>query len=266
MGAEQVARSMKVLELKGNRCRWVDRIVVLEPKLNIYLNERKIISIPCTPKDEKLLAIGYLQSEGFIASREELVEVETAEEEYAVSVTTKTGNNGFSPTQRLVKKDVLRPDDGALLSPFQDHKIRNEKRECGKYSKLGLSGSAIIELLIKFKDISLLYKKTRAVHSAAIASVRNILFFYEDIGRHNVIDKVMGRCMIDALPTRDKILVMSGRITMEIVQKVRRTDIPVILSKAIATEKAIRYAAQAEITLIGCLQDKSVVIYTNPFQ
>jgi FdhD protein len=262
MKEERATKSMKVLELKNNEYRWVDRVVVLEPQLNIYLNEIKMASIHCTPKDEELLAVGYLRSKGYISSRREIMGVETVKEEYAVRVIVNNGYSGSPPPKRLFSSDR----NDFMHDHTEDQTISYEKGKTCRYTKLGISGDDIIGILYRFKGMSQVYKKTRAVHGAALSSGRDILFFYEDIGRHNVIDKVMGRCLMDDLPTGDKILVMSGRITAEIIQKVRRTDIPVILSKAIATEEAIRNAEKMGISLIGWLQDNSVVIYSNPFQ
>jgi len=261
MKKEQATRCMKVLRLKENRCHWVERVVVLDAKLSIYLNENKITTIYCMPKDEEVIAVGYLWSEGYISSRKDIVGVKILEEEYAVRVIVDYRYSG-SPTRKRIFSNESKDFS-------QDHTesytINSRKVKTDRHARLGISGDDIIGILCQFIDMSQLYKRTRAVHSAALYSGRDMLFFYEDIGRYNVIDKVMGRCIMDNLPTDDKILVISGRITTEIIQKVCRMDISIILSKAIATEGAIRKAQQAGISLIGCLQDNSVIIYSNPF-
>ena len=88
----------------------------------------------------------------------------------------------------------------------------------------------------------------------------------EDIGRHNAIDKIFGECMMEDIPTEDRIVVTSGRVSSEILLKVSRRNIPIIISKSAPTNLGVRLANEMGITLLGFARGKRVNAYTNDWR
>ena len=127
-----------------------------------------------------------------------------------------------------------------------------------------VSPEEIQNLLKEFRSISELFMQTGGVHSAALADRQKIHLFAEDIGRHNAVDKLIGKAFLEGIPVEDKILLSSGRISGEIMTKVIRNRLPIMISRTAPTCMAITYAEDHGITLIGFARGNRMNIYTHP--
>jgi len=107
---------------------------------------------------------------------------------------------------------------------------------------------------------------THGVHSAALCDRKSILIFSEDIGRHNAIDKIFGKCLLENIPTDNRAVITSGRITSEILHKVARRGIPIIISISAPTNLGVRIADSLGITLLGFVRGKRINAYTNDWR
>jgi FdhD protein len=88
----------------------------------------------------------------------------------------------------------------------------------------------------------------------------------EDIGRHNAIDKIFGKCLLEDIPTDDRVIITSGRITSEILYKVAKRGIPITISISAPTNLGVRLADNLGITLIGSVKGKRMNVYTNDWR
>jgi FdhD protein len=107
------------------------------------------------------------------------------------------------------------------------------------------------------------FKATGGVHSAALCEAKSILVFSEDIGRHNAIDKIFGECILKDIPTEGCLIITSGRVSSEILLKVARRNIPLLISKSAPTNLGVRLADDLGITLVGFARGRRMNIYTN---
>jgi FdhD protein len=114
-----------------------------------------------------------------------------------------------------------------------------------------------------FQKRSQIYLKTGGVHSAALADEKEILIFREDIGRHNAIDKVIGQALFRKVKFEDKILLTSGRVPSEVLLKVEKCNIPIVVSKSAPTNQAVRLARESGMTLIGFARGSKMNIYSG---
>ena len=85
-----------------------------------------------------------------------------------------------------------------------------------------------------------------------------------DVARHNAVDKVIGYCILNGIDCRDKILVVSGRISSDMLEKADKGSIPIVLSKSASTTLSIEKAEQAGITLVGFVRGERMNVYTHP--
>ena len=115
----------------------------------------------------------------------------------------------------------------------------------------------------KFQMKSELYKTTGGTHSAALSDGENILIFHEDIGRHNAVDKVIGDAFLQQIRLDDKILITSGRVSSEILLKVAKGGIPLLVAISAPTDMAVELANKLGITLIGFARGKRMNVYTH---
>ncbi len=129
-----------------------------------------------------------------------------------------------------------------------------------------ISADEVFALVNKFQHSSEVYLATHGVHSAALCDRKNILVFNEDIGRHSAIDKIFGKCLLEDIPTENRLIMSSGRITSEILHKVARRGVPIIISISAPTSLGVKIADELGITLIGSVKGKKMNVYTNDWR
>lgn len=236
----------------------LDDQVTLERPLHLKINGRDFITLLCTPVQRKELAAGFLLSEGIIQSPEQIVSMDLKEKEDLISVEL-TGME--IDLEDRVKKITLTSGcgRGTILCDVMD--TLSQPRVSGS---VDLSPVEIIERMHELHHLSSTYLKTGGTHSAAVTDGRSLLAFAEDLGRHNAVDKVLGFCFLNRIPTGDKAVLASGRISSEIIMKVGRSGFPILATRAAATDQVIRIAEAMNITLVGFARGSRMNVYTCP--
>ncbi len=234
----------------------IETVVAREYPLTIILNNQELVTLLCSPMDLKYLAIGFLLSEGLLESRNEIKKITVDDQKGLVRV--ETGQDQ-SFTQGISLKRLITSSGGrgAVLHGLSDATTRKVR------SQMRISTSEISALVDEFQHCSQLYLATHGVHSAALCGSRNILVFSEDVGRHNAIDKVFGKCLLEDIPIDDCAVITSGRISSDSVHKVAKRGIPTIISIAVPTNLGVRMADDLGITLVGGVADEKMTVYTN---
>jgi FdhD protein len=115
----------------------------------------------------------------------------------------------------------------------------------------------------EFIERSELFKATGGVHGAALCDADNLLIFSEDIGRHNAVDKIFGECILKDISMDNRIIITSGRVSSEILLKVARASIPLLISKSATTNLAVKLANELGVTLIGFVRGERMNVYTH---
>jgi FdhD protein len=228
-------------------------MVSAEYALTIHLDTKELVTLLCSPKNLECLAVGFLCSEDLIKGKEDIKEIVLDEKKGLIEITTEGLIHLPDDTvsQRLIGSSGSR---GISFHTSDQHNIE---------SKRTISPGEIFILVEKFLHQSSLYKATGGVHSAALCDTQHILVFSEDIGRHNAIDKVFGECMLKGIPTDGHIVVTSGRVSSEIVNKVMKRNIPILISKSAPTNRGVELAADLGITLIGFVREGRMNLYTH---
>jgi len=101
------------------------------------------------------------------------------------------------------------------------------------------------------------------VHSAALCDTERVLVFEEDIGRHNALDKVFGRCLYEGLSTSDGLLLTTGRVSSEVVLKAVRMGVPFLISRSAPTDLAVGFAEGLGVTLVGFVRGSKMNVYAH---
>jgi FdhD protein len=109
-----------------------------------------------------------------------------------------------------------------------------------------------------------LYQRSRGIHTAALAAGDEILFQIEDVGRHNCIDKIAGRALLEGVETRGKVLLSSGRISSEMINKARRLETPILCSRTSPTSLSVALADEWNMTIVAYIRQQRMRIYTHP--
>lgn len=250
-------RELEIIRVKDGRRKSQQDQVVVEFPLTIFLNDQELVTLLCSPRDLKYLALGFLRSEGLLSSIDDLEGVTLDEERGIVFVSTKDQSN-FG--EKLYGKRTITSGCGKGTVFFHALDSLQSKPVT---SKLEIRGESLFGLMRSLQEKSVLFKATGGVHSAALADEEQILVYSEDIGRHNALDKIVGECLLEEIPLQEKILLTSGRLSAEIVLKGAKMGFPVIVSRSAPTSLAVELAGQVGITLVGFLRGTRFNIYTR---
>ncbi len=130
-------------------------------------------------------------------------------------------------------------------------------------SDLHISLAQVSALMRQLNESASLYRASRGVHTSTLTDGERLLVLAEDVGRHNTLDKIRGACLLGNIPTRDRILVSSGRISSEMITKARKMEAPIVISRTSLTITSIRLAKAWNITLIGYVRGRQMRIYAG---
>jgi FdhD protein len=237
-----------VIKVTGKRKIVIEDIIVTEAQLTIVVNNQRLITLPCSPNDLQSLAIGFLFSKGILKSKEEITKVDLDDSKCIVWVETAKDNH-------------LKP-----LSLSVVYNSANSKVQPIVESHISVASRDIVSLVEEFQHRSEIYISTGGVHSVALCEKKDILVFKEDISRNNALDKLFGECVLKDIPTEERMVVTSCRISSEILRKVAKRNVPILISKSAPTNLAVRLAAEVGITLIGFVRAKRMNVYANDWR
>ncbi len=233
-------------------------VVTREIPLTIILNNQELVTLLCSPTNLKYLAVGFLVSEGLLRGRDELKRIVVDDRARVVRVETEGDKEAAG---KLLFKRIITSGCGRGASFYSAVDAQGQIKRVE--SRLSLSALAIFSRVKELQHRSRIYRATGGVHSAALCDARSILVFSEDIGRHNAIDKLFGECILRDIATDDLIIITSGRISSEILLKVARRNIPVLISKSAPTDMGVRLADDLGVTLIGFVRGQRMNVYAN---
>lgn len=245
-------KTVEITKINNGIQQKVTDEIVLEEMMNIFVNKRFHASLLCTPDEKMELAIGFLFAQGVISSIDDVKSVEDMGGNIVCAILNNELQSDFQNRRVLTSGCAQGSIDLNILEEAEIKPIKSDK----KYS-----ASDILLIMREFNNNSELFKQTGGVHSCAICSSQGIIFFADDIGRHNALDKVIGRSLLDKLALEDKLLMTTGRISSDIAVKAARAGIPVIVSHSAPTEMALNIAKTANITMIGFARGNRMSIY-----
>jgi FdhD protein len=263
-----------------------DRLAVEEP-LEIRLGGRRFTLTMRTPGHDEELTAGFLLAEGFINSPGELGEIRRLRgakgqpEPNAVDVILNVPATGLR--DRLRRNFVMSSSCGVCgKTSIEALQRRIEPLPGG----MRLSARAIVRMPEMMREAQDGFAATGGLHAAALFSLESVpladslgksvngadseaglalIALREDIGRHNAVDKVIGFALMHAMiPLNLAIMMVSGRLSFEIVQKAAAAGIPVLCAVSAPSSLAVELAEEVGMTLVGFLREPNFNIYTNP--
>ncbi len=232
--------------------------VVTEKALTVFLNHNELSTIICSPIGLKELIVGFLLSEGLIGQRSDIKDIRCDEDEGLLWIeTTHPEIRTDSFLRRHIASCCGKGRAGLYF-------INDARQLQPVLSDWQLGVKKIVSLMSELEDRSDLFRLTGGVHSASLADESGILVRYEDIGRHNAVDKVLGYSLLNEIPSSNKCLLLSGRIASEILIKAVRGNIPIILSRAAPTDLTLELAEEFNVCVVGFIRGEKLNIYTHP--
>jgi FdhD protein len=227
--------------------------VVEEAQICISVNGAELATFMCTPRDLEVMALGFLANEGVIDQLADVRHVRVSKANTCVDVWLQ------DTSQELPQRRIITAGCGGGVT-FDDLSQRYEPLR----SDLVAMPDQLANLMRQMQLGADLYQRARGIHTAVLTTPQQILLQVEDIGRHNCLDKLRGLAMQQAIDTRDKILMSSGRISSEMINKARRLGTPIVCSRTSPTSLSVALADAWNITLVAYLRQNRMRVYTHP--
>ncbi|MBS3898976.1 MAG: formate dehydrogenase accessory sulfurtransferase FdhD [Dethiobacter sp.] len=245
-----------ILRTDAGGMKQIADAVIRENPLTIYLNGQELVTLLSTPELADMLAVGFLRSEGLIRDYADISSLRVDEGGGFVFVETEGG----SLAEKLYGKRTITSGCGKGTVFFS---VLDSLKTTPVQSTLRITYLQVINLSRILQEKAVLFEQTGGVHSAALCTPTEVIYFCEDIGRHNAVDKIVGLCLKNMVAIREKVLVTSGRISSEILVKTARLGIPLIISRAAPTTLSVELAEKLGITLIGFVRGSRFNIYSH---
>lgn len=240
----------------------IDTEIAGEGPLTLYVDKREIVTLMTLGAAPEALAIGYLRNQRLLTSIEQIEAVQVDWETEAVAVTTRDGIKSLN--KRLGKRTVTTGcGQGTVFGDLMED-IDNIHLP----DNATLAESTLQALLDNVRVYDSLYKKAGALHGCALAhnhgpKAGEILYYVEDVGRHNAVDAIAGMMWLDNVSGQDKIFYTTGRLTSEMVIKAAQMGIPFLVSRSGLTRMGWEIANRVGMTMIGRSQGKHFLIFTG---
>lgn len=207
-------------------------LMVHEMTLQLDINGTAGRTLYCSPSELKELVVGHLYTQGYIRSLSDLLSLDLDEQ---------TGK-AFVQTVPFEKKDVSDPSmDSLVFDP-----------------------TILLANQQQFYDQSTLQKATGGTHCCALCDDTGTYFSCVDISRHNSLDKLVGKALLNDISLSDKYILTSGRVPLDMLQKVVAIHAPMIVSRSTPTISAVELARESGITLLGFSRENRFNIYSAP--
>lgn len=227
----------------GSSVELAGKLRAVERPLRILAGGRRIAVLMRTPGDDDALVRGFLLTEGAVASNDELERIELDGDEARCSLAGAA--LGVPSGLRLSSCGLCVADaEKALSMPLPE--VREEKLP---------EKGVLVPLPDRMKERQELYRLTGCTHAAALFDADGqMLSFGEDIGRHNALDKAVGRALGSGRLERGRVLLTSGRISFEMAAKCARAGVPILAAVGAATSLAIDAARRSRLKLVTFLR------------
>ncbi|MFI7007745.1 formate dehydrogenase accessory sulfurtransferase FdhD [Streptomyces sp. NPDC050145] len=267
----RVTQRRKVIRIRDGQVSSRPDTLVAEEPLEIRLNGKPLAITMRTPGDDFALAAGFLVSEGVLGAAADLQNIV-----YCAGA-TQDGSNTYNVVDVRTAPGVVLPD----ITLERNVYTTSSCGLCGKASldavrttarfpisdtpPVRLEPEVLASLPDRLRERQRVFDRTGGLHAAALFDEEgNLLDVREDVGRHNAVDKLVGRALREGnLPLSRSVLMVSGRASFELAQKAVMADIPMLAAVSAPSSLAVDLAAETGLTLIGFLRGSSMNVYAG---
>ncbi|BCV34760.1 MULTISPECIES: formate dehydrogenase accessory sulfurtransferase FdhD [Shewanella] len=233
-----------------------EKFVACERPLTVYLNWRPIVTLMTLGARAEALALGYLKNQGFINDVSQLESVIVDWDVASAAVITREQTEDLDA--KLADKTVTTGCGqgtvfGGFMEGLDDIVLPQPK----------LKQSMLYSLLKNISEYNQTYKNAGAVHGCGLCEADKIKSFVEDVGRHNAVDTLAGEMWLEQDRGDNKIFYTTGRLTSEMVIKVAKMGIPVLLSRSGVTQMGLELAQKLGITMVARAKGRHFLVYNG---
>lgn len=253
-----------VTAVRAGRASTVEDDLAVEEPLEVRVNGEPFSVTMRTPGHDLELAAGFLVSEGIVASREDLAALEAVGDEGNVIAATVTGPGAVLARHR--RRSLYVSSSCGICGAASIEAVTTLSAHAVAPHGLRIRREVLAALPDRLREEQALFGATGGVHAAGLFDATGaVRCVREDVGRHNAVDKVIGRALLDEmLPLADAVLQVSGRASFELVQKARMAGIPLLAAVSAPSSLAVDLAEKAGITLVAFSRGGDFNVYAHP--
>ncbi len=227
--------------------------IITERPLTLFLNSREIVTMMTVNDYPELLAVGYLVNQNMLKADDVINAIDYDEELEVIVVRTDIETDY---EDKLRKKTL-----GSGCAQGTSFGDVMEKMDTVKLSgKAYIRTDWLMALLKQINTTPSLYMEVGAIHGCVLCKRGEALVYFEDVGRHNALDKIAGYMYQNDVGGDDKVMYTTGRMTSEMVIKTVQMDIPILISRSGSTAQAVELAKKVGLTLISRARGKRFMV------
>ncbi|MDV7695533.1 formate dehydrogenase accessory sulfurtransferase FdhD [Chryseobacterium soli] len=268
-------QKIEIIKVKDNKSFFYADDISVEEPLEIRVSyrtedrkESKNISVTMrTPGNDNELAVGFLFTEGIISGGEQVKSVNHSQAECSrnrENIVIVELADGFIPQLMKADRNFYTTSSCGVCGKGSIESIRTVTSfQNLKKSHQKVTFETLYQLPEKLQSFQNNFSATGGIHASGIFDLEgNLLALREDVGRHNALDKLIGYALfMNMLPLQQKILVLSGRASFELIQKAAMAGISIVAAIGAPSSLAVDLAKEFDITLLGFLRDERFNIY-----
>jgi len=229
-----------------------------ERPLTVYIDKRELVTLMTLGANPEALVLGYLRNQRLVRSLDEIISVQVDWSVDAVAVITR---NGIADIQERTAKKVVTTGcgQGSVFGGLMD-----EVDTLALPADAQLKQSVLYRIVDTIRTQQSVYKRAGSVHGCALFSDSGeLLYFVEDVGRHNAVDAIAGLMWLDEFKGGDKIFYTTGRLTSEMVIKGAQMGIPFLLSRSGTTQMGHMVAQKLDMALLARCSGKHFLLLSG---
>lgn len=246
------------VEVMDERGRASTISIPAEQPLTIYVDKRELVTLMTLGGAPEALTLGYLRNQRFIKNIEDILSVQVDWDVDAVAVVTRNGIENIE--ERTAKRTVTTGGgEGTVFGGLMD-----EVDAISLPPDARMAQSTLYKVIDTIRTHRSVYKQAGSVHGCALFSADGeLIYFFEDVGRHNAVDAIAGKMWFDGIRGEDKIFYTTGRLTSEMVMKGAQMGIPFLLSRSGATQMGHMVAERLNMSLIARCSGKHFLLLSG---
>ena len=229
-----------------------------EYPLTIKVDDAEVVTLMTLGTYPEKLTLGYLRNQRLIDDINEVAEVRVDWDRETVDVLTSHGDGIVDLHEKIAKRTVTSGcGQGTIFSCTLD------KLYDTRLPRVEIYQSTIYALLKTINSYNEIYRAAGAVHGCALCEGSQMLYFVEDVGRHNATDTIAGEMWLEGMGGNDKIFYTTGRLTSEIVMKAAHMGVPILISRSGITHMGLELAQDLGVTMIARAKGRHFLVYNG---
>jgi FdhD protein len=238
-----LTHDVEVVDERGRRSLIA---IPAERALTVYVDKRELVTLMTLGGAPEALTLGYLRNQRLVKS---VGEIESVQVDWSVDAVAVVTRNGIADVEQRTSKKVVTTGcgQGSVFGGLMD-----EIDQISLPSDARLRQSVVYKIVDTIRTQNSIYKQAGSVHGCALFSNQGeLLYFFEDVGRHNAVDAIAGRMWLDDVGGGDKVFYTTGRLTSEMVMKGAQMGIPFLLSRSGSTQMGHMVADKLGLALLA---------------